>query len=340
MYIEILSKCNAKCAYCYNENEATHGNSYITLNLFRRIIEDAIALNISRVDISGGEPMLHEDLCAMLSISYDSDVEVKLITNFLIYNEDIYQLLCKHSIPLQLTLDGPSPELHNFTRGNMSYEKMCKNIERLYDMGYNGKIIFRINLHADNYLHIGKTIDAAKSLGASEITVSRVNQIGAGVNFDKILDEYDDAWTFVENEIENARSMHDEIEVTFTKPRASMGCPYYGNSNIECGFKISTNGYVFPCQVFMDKAFNLGNVKNENLGKILNGEKMNRFLTLMHLRKHFIPECQECAYKKMCPTGCPADAFNANKNIFSLTGRCAERKELMRKNLACFKHSY
>ena len=64
-------------------------------------------------------------------------------------------------------------------------------------------------------------------------------------------------------------------------------------------------------------------------GNILTGKKLERFQTLISLRKYYIPECQECAFKHICATGCPAEAYTKNKNIFSLVGQCEERKRML-----------
>lgn len=122
-----------------------------------------------------------------------------------------------------------------------------------------------------------------------------------------------------------------KINIIFEGLNSSIGCPFYENDNIKCGLRISSDGYVYPCQLFSNKIFNIGNIKQNTLNEIVNSDRMKNFISLMNLRKFYIPECNECAYKCMCYTGCPAEAYNKNGNIFTNCGKCAQNKKIFNK---------
>lgn len=328
LYVEILSKCNKRCAYCYNEKEVLGGNHFISPKLFEKIVDTAKEIGLQSIDISGGEPMLHDGICEMIEYAYSKKIIIRLISNFTLYKEKVYDLICKYSIPLQVTIDGHTSEIHDYTRGEGTFEKIAKNLAFLFEMGYKGELHIRVNLHKANYKYVAEIISYAKSIKASKIFIAMINKIGAGTNFHDVIDyeNSDEILSYITAKVEETKLMDDGVEVNYTEPKVAMGCPYYEKETLECGFRIAADGYVYPCQLFMDKIFRIGNVNNSSLESILNGEKLGRFHVLIGMRKHYIPECQDCAYKNMCATGCPAEAYNKNKNVFSLAWPCEKRK--------------
>ena len=337
LYVEIISKCNARCAYCYNA-KALDENHIISPTVFAKIVDSAKEAGISRVAVSGGEPMLHEGLCKMIDYACSKGISVMLITNLTLYDKKVYDLLCKHRVSLQITLDGHTAQIHDYTRGVGTFEKIIRNISSLFELGYNGMIHMRINLHKMNYQYVENIVALAKKHKATDINLAMINNIGAATNFYEAMAERDyDILNQIAVKVEEINNVADDnVKVIFNGLKASLGCPYYGKENLECGFRIAADGYVYPCQLFTDKIFNLGNINYEFLEKIINGKKLEQFHTLMNLRKHYIPECQECVYKSMCATGCPAKSYNDNGNIFSLSGECSKRRDVFTSNVQHF----
>jgi uncharacterized protein len=67
------------------------------------------------------------------------------------------------------------------------------------------------------------------------------------------------------------------------------------------------NGDVFSCDHFVDPAFYLGNIKEENLLDLVGSEKQQRF---GQAKKEDLPRyCRECEVRFVCNGGCPKDRF-------------------------------
>lgn len=330
LYVEILSACNQHCLYCYNEEYLYKGHSF-TIDLFDKLTCDIKTIGLSSLSISGGEPFLHKDLSNFILNAISKDLHLSIITNATIYNHNLYKLLCEYSIPLQITLDGADPQTHDYTRGIGTFQKIISNIDALYNLGYTGVLSVRMNLHKKNYLYIKDVALLSQKIGASSISLSLINTVGGGQSFNDLITESDfDLLEHVAILAENLQKGLN-INVTFEGLNSSIGCPFYSIDNIECGLRISSDGYVYPCQLFNDKIFNIGNIKHNTLIEIINSERMDNFLSLMKLRKFYIPECNECAYKCMCYTGCPAEAYNKNHNIFTNCGKCNRNKNVFNK---------
>lgn len=330
LYVEILSSCNCRCVYCYNENILLK-NSYIDSKVFTSILQDAKSFGLSHISISGGEPFLHPEIIEFINISIREKIKLNIITNLTIFNKELYYLLVKHSVALQVTLDGPNKTLHDYTRGKGTFDRTIKNLNYLNELKYQGFLTIRMNLHKRNYMYIENLFELVKSMNCKFINLSLINKVGAATRFNDFIENDDyPILNFINEKVISLMDKYN-FKIIFEGLNPSIGCPYYGGDNIECAVRISPDANVFPCQLFTDKIFSIGNIRNNNLLEIINGKKMSDFKTLLSLRKTFIPECSECAYQAMCATGCPAEAYNNNHKIFSNCGKCDRNKSIFNK---------
>ena len=69
--IAITKQCNLRCDYCHKEGEETTSCSRgtaeeMTVGEIGRIAEIAISLGITRIKLTGGEPLMRKDLCEIV----------------------------------------------------------------------------------------------------------------------------------------------------------------------------------------------------------------------------------------------------------------------------------
>lgn len=60
--ISVTQRCNLKCPYCHREGEAANPSTEMTAHEIVRIVGIAVGLGISRVKLTGGEPLLRSDI--------------------------------------------------------------------------------------------------------------------------------------------------------------------------------------------------------------------------------------------------------------------------------------
>lgn len=326
VYFEIISQCNEHCSYCYNEKSLTKYD-VISFDLFKTIIDEMKKEGLTEIAISGGEPFLHQELVSFIEYASQKGVSLKINTNFTIFDEKLYQTISSNPVYLQVTIDGASSQIHDYTRGMGTFDRIDKNLRRLIDAGFkNNPILVRMNLHKKNYKHIEDVVKYARSF-TDTVSLNLLRFVGAATNFDDAI-EYNDYETI--KQIKDASINLSEkyhMNVYFIDDKESLGCPYYYNENgVGCGLRVASDGYVYPCPYFVDKIFSIGNIKNNTLVEIINSKKMKEFINLLSLRKNYIVECSECAYKGLCKTGCPAEAYYLTGNIFGSCNKCERNK--------------
>ncbi|KON32204.1 hypothetical protein AC477_03290, partial [miscellaneous Crenarchaeota group-1 archaeon SG8-32-1] len=64
--ISVTQKCDKHCPYCHREGE-DHPLTLVTVNEIVRIIKIAISLGISRIKLTGGEPLLRKEIVEIVA---------------------------------------------------------------------------------------------------------------------------------------------------------------------------------------------------------------------------------------------------------------------------------
>src|SRR3989344_3209647 len=140
--------CNLRCKHCYHNREgeehATHKqeeSKLMNYNEVQGMINDladtAKRWNFKpQFNISGGEPLMREDLMQILEYTKSLNVETRLLTNGTLLNEkncnDIYARGVER---LQVSLDG-NKEMHNKIRKkSFAYDFALKGIENASKQG-------------------------------------------------------------------------------------------------------------------------------------------------------------------------------------------------------------
>jgi MoaA/NifB/PqqE/SkfB family radical SAM enzyme len=155
---KITQKCNYNCGHCI---AASNNNSFYGLKteevkeIFKKI-KDA---NILRLDITGGEPYIREDINELISFAISLGLEVVITSNGSLFKQDHIDLLSKHKIFTQISLDGPK-EINDRLRGTGSFDTAIAAIKRLQDADVPVRInctIQQINQHIiDEMVEIAK----------------------------------------------------------------------------------------------------------------------------------------------------------------------------------------
>jgi pyruvate-formate lyase-activating enzyme len=77
--VQLTELCGPGCLLCAGAGRAASPRS-LAPDAFERVLLEARAVGIRRVVLSGGEPLIHEDLGAVLDLIETIDVEVELVS--------------------------------------------------------------------------------------------------------------------------------------------------------------------------------------------------------------------------------------------------------------------
>ncbi len=166
-YIQITRRCNQECVFCSNP----YIDQDLTLEEFKKLIDELKTLGCKDVFLTGGEPTLNKELFDMIRYCKDININVKMITNAqLLSNEDFYKKIIDSGIStIHISTYSHKKEIHDkITRKKDSYDnliKALKNITKISNTTNNiiGHKKVNVNLNivisSFNYNELSQTID-------------------------------------------------------------------------------------------------------------------------------------------------------------------------------------
>ena len=148
--VDTLRACNSACGYCYFfHKDFGKNNDFLPAKIIKDILLAANHQSQLDVVLSGGEITLHPEWQKLLDATKILDkTGVTLVTNgTTLDKKKVDQIKKSHVSRICISLDGATPKLHNYGRGN-TFEKALKG---LYELQSSGKNITVLSvLHKQN----------------------------------------------------------------------------------------------------------------------------------------------------------------------------------------------
>ncbi|MGA1865125.1 MAG: radical SAM/SPASM domain-containing protein [bacterium] len=138
MELSLLAECNSNCVMCYAANTKRENDSYLSVEEYKNLWQQASMLGAFTVTLSGGEPTLRSDLFDIISVLDPGNTIVALVTNSLNLNEDFLKDLKSAGVgTIHFSLDG-SNELDNdsFRRIPGHFKKVIESINIAKKQGF------------------------------------------------------------------------------------------------------------------------------------------------------------------------------------------------------------
>ena len=161
--IWILSgKCNLNCVHCYASRFLSL--PHLTVEERLRLIKELADNGVMHVGITGGEPLLEEDLELYIKEIRDRGMTCDINTNATLMNEEKARFLRRYDVFLYVSIDGASKETHEKIRGRGNWERLMKGIEIISGEELEFSTVMTISKL--NYREMEDYVRLAEKLGA------------------------------------------------------------------------------------------------------------------------------------------------------------------------------
>jgi len=128
--LELTFACNLDCFYCYNDLGS--GGEPLTLEDYRRVLEELAEMQVMNLTLSGGEPLAHRDVFAIGGRARELGFVVRVKSNAHALTERVARRLRSEVDPflIEVSLHGASAATHERqTRVRGSFERLLANLE-------------------------------------------------------------------------------------------------------------------------------------------------------------------------------------------------------------------
>lgn len=150
--ISITNRCNVNCFYCHHDGILPEDYEMSTDEIFR-VSKIARSIGIQKIRLSGGEPLIREDIVEIVSkISSLGFMDVSITTNGTLLDRYADDLLESGLKRVNVSLDTLNPETYHFITKRNYLEQTKKGIESavnagLYPVKLNMVVMKGVNHH-------------------------------------------------------------------------------------------------------------------------------------------------------------------------------------------------
>ena len=298
LQVEVNEACNEKCIHCYIPGAVRKLSRPISLKILERAIDDFVQLGGFRINLTGGEVLLHRNICDIVDYCYKAGLQISILSNLTALNEDQVSCFKQNNVySIQTSLYSMNPVVHDSITGVAgSFRKTLNAIEKLLLKD----IIVQIScpIMKKNYRDYAAVFDYAKSINCECVSTPILI---AQSNFNKtnLKHRLDDSELFEFVKMAKEFKYHTK---TSEKCDDDHLCAA-GRRNICVG----SNGDVYPCPGWNN--FVLGSLYNEGLKEVWT--KSTKLDELRHVTYKDFPDCLKCDDKDYC-TPCLVQNYNEN----------------------------
>lgn len=134
--------CNLACDYCCVRSSPRAERRALGIDRVRRLAGEAVAAGVVELVLTGGEPFLLPDIDDLVE-ACTSALPTTLLTNgMLLHGRRLERLrrMDRERLALQISLDSPTPQLHDSHRGAGSWARAVEGIHTAQSEGFRVRI--------------------------------------------------------------------------------------------------------------------------------------------------------------------------------------------------------
>lgn len=246
---EVTYRCPLHCAFCYNPTDYDkHTQNELSTEQWIQALRDARKMGAIQLGISGGEPLLRDDIEDIVIEARKLGYYSNLITSGVGLTEKRIQAFKEGGLDhIQLSMHDITEEINNFITNTKTFELKKKVAAMIKAHGY--PMVLNVVIHRYNIGHMKEILEMAEALGADYIELANTQYYGWSlVNRSQLmpLKEQIDEAERITNEFR--AKVGNKMKIFFVVP------DYFGDRPKKCMngwgevFMIVTaNGDVLPC---------------------------------------------------------------------------------------------
>ncbi|MEW5738193.1 MAG: radical SAM protein [Myxococcota bacterium] len=256
-HLQLTHACNLTCSHCYVEVTKRPPPGELSLAQLDGLFAELEALASPRVVLAGGEPLLRADVWEILEALRAHRLDGWLCTNATFLKpQDAARLAGAGLRGVQVSLDGPSAEVHDAVRGAGRFEQALRGLRALLDAGVPG-VEVRVTVNALNAAHLEAFGALALELGLPKTTFKPFRLTGASSGQQRLVVELPAYRRAVERAIaswpEGAGAVAASDGLTTRTPKWMNVIPPFGCVGGTVTATVTAQGAVVGCGSVLTK---------------------------------------------------------------------------------------
>jgi PqqA peptide cyclase len=247
---ELSYQCPLHCPYCSNPVDIG-GERYrreLETEDWLRAFQEARALGVLQLALTGGEPMLRRDLVELCAGAREAGLYSSLITAGTLFTRERAQALKTAGLDhVQVSIQSPDPVDNDRIAGNRSFEKKIAAARHAKELDF--PLTINCVLHRHNLDRIEQLLELAFDLGAQRLELANTQYYGWAVPNQRALMPRRDQLERAEEAVRRFRErVGPRVDVLWVLPDfyEELPKPCMGGWG-RTAMVIAPNGDVLPC---------------------------------------------------------------------------------------------
>jgi pyrroloquinoline quinone biosynthesis protein E len=305
---ELTYRCPLHCVFCYNPLDFADRPDELSTDDWLRVLRQGRELGAVQCGLSGGEPLLRDDLEVIVAEARRLGYYTNLLTSGVgLTAERAAALKAAGLDHVQLSFQDSTREMNDFLSHTRTFELKQRVARIIKDQGW--PMVMNVVIHRMNIDHVDRIIGLAHELGAEYVELANTQYYSwAFLNRDHLLptreqlrraEAVTDAWRA---KLGNAMKLFfvapDYHEGTVKKCVNGWGSMF---------LTVTPDGTALPCHTAkMLPGLVFPNVREHGLGSIWrDSEGFNRYRGTGWMKE----PCASCEHKEVDLGGCRCQAF-------------------------------
>ncbi|HEX7273685.1 MAG TPA: pyrroloquinoline quinone biosynthesis protein PqqE [Casimicrobiaceae bacterium] len=305
---ELTYRCPLHCVFCYNPLDYTAQGRELSTSEWLRVLREGRALGAVQLGLSGGEPLLREDLEALIDEARGLGYYSNLITSGVGLTEQRIGAFKGAGLDhIQLSFQDSTRELNDFLSSTRTFELKSKIAKLIKEHDY--PMVLNVVIHRLNIDHVGQILEMAEALGAEYVELANTQYYGwAHLNRDRLLPTREQVVRAEETTNRFREKVGRKMRIFFVvpdyfevRPKACM------NGWGSVFLTITPDGTALPCHAArMLPGLAFPNVREASLEAIwYDSEGFNRYRGDAWMKE----PCRSCPEKVKDFGGCRCQAY-------------------------------
>lgn len=300
--LKVTNNCAFNCEYCFTYKD----QQFMSLNTISKIIHD-LDQKPYEVYLTGGDPLLHPNICEIIEMFNEWNIQLKLqstgiapkkIIDFLNNNPEKFS-------SIQISIDSIN-QFEKIRKSNI-IDPLNKIKDFINSSSFKNKINVNTVISKYNYLDLKEIIDFCYEQEIQKIRFSPIfcKQSDLYQLDNELIDIFYDAVRYLD------KKGIKLIDTPFSHPWSLRLLDNIDSNRLFCPackteIEVDCNGNVYPCPFLHDNYHNMGNIYQKNINEIwLNGAYQQLSKSQWSNNK----VCVQCKNYTKCGGGCYANAF-------------------------------
>lgn len=320
---ELTYACPLQCPYCSNPVDYPRFNDELNTDQWLKVLSEAREMGAVQLGLSGGEPLVRQDLTEIVRYGRELGYYSNLITSGHGLNEQrIVELKEAGLDHIQISFQASSAELNDYLAGTKAFQQK-KDMARLVKQhGY--PMVLCVVIHRQNIHQMREILELAIELEADYLEIANTQYYGwAFRNREQLLptrQQFVDAENIAN---EYKEKLKDSMKIYYVVP------DYYENRPKACMngwgttfLTIAPDGTALPCHAAAQLPdLQLPNVRESSISDIwTQSQAFNWFRGDQWMKE----PCRTCPEKTKDFGGCRCQAYMLTGDMYATDPVCSK----------------